>query len=177
MAIGGLEIGRASIPVMAIVGQMLLTALVLGTAAAVLGTGRVTVPLIVSTTLVWCWVPLVQLLTGLLLVRGATDRTSALTSYFATGRYWSLWILAFAAVIALTPAVWSVFFPAIATCIVPIVATARSLMAWRQRVFGETRGAARRRIYLHQAITHAVLLLYVAWAIALWPRLMPVVNR
>lgn len=162
---------------MTLIRQMILTALVLGTATAVLGTGRVTIPLIVSTTAVWSWVPIVQLLTGLMLVRGAADRSSALASYFSTGRYWSLWILTFAAVMLLTPAVWSVFFSAIATCIVPILLTARSLIAWRQQVFGDTRAAAKRRVLLHQAITHTVIVLYVAWAIALWPRLMPVVDK
>ena len=162
---------------MTLIRQMILTAFVLGTATAVLGTGRVTIPLIVSTTVVWTWVPIVQLLTGLMLVRGAADRSSALASYFSTGRYWSLWILTFAAVMLLTPAVWSVFFSAIATCIVPILLTARSLIAWRQQVFGDTRAAAKRRVLLHQAITHTVIVLYVTWAIALWPRLMPVVDK
>lgn len=162
---------------MTLIREMLLTALVLGTATAVHGTGRVTIPLIVSTTVVWSWVPIVQLLTGLLVVRGAADRSSALASYFSTGRYWSLWILTFTAVLLLTPAVWSVFFYAVATSIIPILLTARSLIAWRQQVFGDTRAAAKRRVLTHQAITHAVLLLYVAWAIALWPRLMPVVDK
>lgn len=162
---------------MAVIRQMVLTALVIGTATAVLGTGRVTIPLILSTTFVWSWVPIVQLLTGLLIVRGAADRASALASYFSTGRYWSLWILTFTAAMLLTPAVWSVFFYAVATCIVPILLTSRSLIAWRQQDFGDTRAAARRRVLMHQAITHAVLVLYVAWAIALWPRLMPVVDR
>jgi hypothetical protein len=156
---------------------MALTALVIGTAAAVLGTGRVTVPLLLSTTVVWAWVPVVQLFTGLLLVRGAGGRRAeALAAYFATGVYWSVWILAFSAVMVLAPRPFSIFYMAVATVVAPIALTAQALARLRRERFGDTRAAAWRRVLAHQALTHAVLVLYIGWAIALWPRIAGVVR-
>jgi hypothetical protein len=155
-----------------IVGHMALTALVIGTVAAVLGTGRVTVPLIVSTTAMWSWVPVVQLLTGYLFVGRVPRRGEALIQYFETGWYWATWMLALAVVILLAPKPFAVLYYAVATAIVPAVLTARALVRFRRQRHGERPAIAWRRVLVHQAVTHAIVVAYFAWAVALWPRLL-----
>ena len=154
-----------------VVGQMMLTALVIGTVAAALGTGRVTVPLIVSTTVMWSWVPVVQLLTGVVFVGRVPRRGEALMEYFETGSYWTVWLLTSAAVVLLAPKPFAVLFYAVATALVPAVLTARALARLRRQRFGDRPSAAWRRALLHQALTHGVVIGYFAWAVALWPRL------
>ena len=154
-----------------VVGQMALTALVVGTVAAVLGTGRVTVPLLVSTTVMWSWVPVVQLLTGLVFVGRVPRRGEAVKEYFETGSYWTVWLLTFAAVVLLAPKPFAILFYAVATALVPAVLTARALARLRRLRFGDRPSAAWRRTLLHQAVTHGVVIGYFAWAVALWPRL------
>ena len=171
----GLEIGRASIPGMAIVGHMLLTALVIGTAAAVLGTGRVTVPLILSATFVWSWVPVVQLITGMIVVHAGSQerRRGAWVQYFATGRYWSIWILCIAVILLLLPdpRLWVWVDYLLLTFLLPATLTARSLRRMRRELFGDSPPAARWRVAAHQAVTYSIVALYIAWAVAVWPRL------
>jgi hypothetical protein len=157
-----------------IIGYMALTALVIGTAAGVLGTGRVTIPLVLSTTWVWSWVPVVQLMTGLLVAggRGATRRV-ALARYFATGRYWSTWILCIAVILLLLPdpQLWMWRDYLLLTFLLPATLTARSLRRMRRELFGDSPAAARWRVAAHQLITYSIVVLYIAWAVALWPRL------
>ena len=156
---------------------MALTALVIGTATAVLGTGRVTVPLIAGTTLIWMWIPLVQLATGLFFVRGARVPTSdALARYFETGRYWSCWLLLFTAVLLFGPRPFATLDWAAATAIIPVVLTTRALTRTGCEVFGASDRDARRRALVHQGITHAILVVYFGWAVALWPRLAALVR-
>ena len=155
-----------------VVGYMALTALVIGTVAAVLGTGRVTVPLIVSTTLMWSWVPVVQLVTGYLFIGRVPRRGEALADYFDTGRYWAIWMLALAALALLAPNPFSLLIYAAATAVVPMVLTARALARLRRQRFGEYGPVVWRRVLAHQVATHAILVAYFAWAVALWPRIL-----
>ena len=156
---------------------MALTALLIGTVTAVLGTGRVTVPLIAGTTLIWIWIPFVQLFTGLFFVRGARAPTlEALAHYFETGRYWSCWLLLFAAVLLLGPQPFAILDWAVATAIIPVMLTMRALTRTAREVCGASERSARRRVFVHQAITHTILVLYFGWAVALWPRLAVLVR-
>lgn len=164
---------------MTIIGYMALTALVIGTAAGVSGTGRVTVPLVLSTTLIWSWVPVVQLLTGMVVVQGrGPARGVALMQYFATGRYWSIWILCIAVILLLLPdpQLWMWLDYLLLTFLVPATLTARSLRRMRRELFGDSPAAARWRVAAHQLITYSIVVLYIAWAVALWPRLATAVQ-
>ena len=161
---------------MILFGQMALTALVIGTATAVLGAGRVTIPLIASTMLIWIWIPIVQLFTGLYFVRGARGpRSDALVRYFDTGRYWLGWLLLFTVVILLAPRPFAILHYAVATAIVPAALTRRALV-WVGKTCGMPERTARRRALMHQAITYTIVLLYFGWAVALWPRLAALVR-
>ena len=155
-----------------IAGHMALNALVIGTVAAVLGTGRVTIPLVASTTVMWSWVPVVQLLTGYLFVGRVPRRGEALTEYFETGVYWAVWLLLFALVILVAPQPFAIVSYALATAFVPVFLTARALTRLRRHRCGERASVARRRVFLHQAVTHTIVVGYFAWAVALWPRLL-----
>jgi hypothetical protein len=159
-------------PAAAIAGQLTLIALVIGTATAVAATGRVTISLVVSTTIVWSFVPLLQLLTGwLLLVRDLPrDRGSALAEYVRTHRYWSLWMLAVAAVLLLAPSPGLVTFPLVATALAPMFLTSRALVGLR-RAWGNPPREAIGRVVAHQAMTLGLMSAYVVWATALLPRI------
>lgn len=153
---------------------MVLTALVLGTAAAVAGTGRVTLSLVVSTTICWSFVPILQLLTGVLLVApGRGDRRRALASYFETGRYWSAWVLALAAALLMAPDPGPLAIYLLMTAVVPLLLTARALVTVRREVFGDSRTTALRIVVAHQGLSIVLILGYAAWASALWARLAP----
>ncbi len=79
-----------------VLGYMALVALVIGTSVSAAATERVTLSLVLTSALAWSFVPLLQLGTGLWLVRsaGAGRRVAALERYFETHRPWSLFILA-----------------------------------------------------------------------------------
>lgn len=154
-----------------LLARMALTPVVIGTAASVMGTGRVTMSLVASTALCWSFVPVLQLLTGLLLVRGAAAKGSALARYFATDRYWSSWMLALAAVVLLMPNPGGVVLYLLGTAVVPLLLTARALVWLRRDLSGDSRAAARTIVVLHQTITILLILAYAMWAGALWPRI------
>lgn len=163
---------------MTVIRRMALTALVIGTAMAAVGTGRVTLPLILSTTVLWSFVPVLQLLTGLILVHGrGPSRREALAAYFATGHYWAIWILGMSALLLLVPSAFGIWPRLALSFVVPSVLTARALARLRWRLFGDTHAAAWRRVMFHQAITHLMIWVYFSWAVALWTRLPWVSGR
>src|SRR5918993_4553194 len=170
----GLGIGDCGITIrgVIIVGHMALTALVIGTVAAVLGTGRVSVPLVASTTVMWSWVPVVQFVTGYLFVGRVPRRGEALIQYFETGVYWAIWLLLFAIALLVAPNPFGILNYALATAVVPVILTARALTRLRRQRLGERASVAWRHRFVHQAVTHAIVVGYFAWAVALWPRLL-----
>jgi len=149
-----------------------LVALVIGTAVAAAATERVTIPLVLTSTLGWAFVPVIQLLTGLLLVRGVAPgrRVYALERYFDTHRPWSLWILGVHAVFLLVPASRGVALVITPLAILPAVLTVRALVKVCREVLGMPATAARRAVALHQAVTYVIVLAYAAWASAYLPR-------
>ena len=157
-----------------VVGYMVLISLVIGTATAVAATGRVTASLVVSGALGWSFVPVLQLLTGLILIRGAGDgRWRQLERYFELHWPWSLWILAYHAALLLLPTRTLGTWLAL-TGVVPMLVTVRLLLKFAERHVTVDRRAAIRRVALHQAVTYSVFLAYAAFAVALWTRVLKV---
>ena len=151
---------------------MLLIAIVVGASTAAGATGRITWSLLASGTLVWSFVPVVQLLTGLMLVRGATiDRRRALESYFSTHRPWSLWLLAVAATLLILPNPGVSILYLAATFVIPAVLNIRLLLACCRRDLGLSPSVARSRVLVHQLVTAVVLVVYGAYAIAFVDRM------
>ena len=153
------------------------TSLVLGTATAVMATGRVTVSLVLSGMLVWSFVPVFQVLTGLMFVhRSRLPRRVALARYFAPGWYWWVWYLSLALIVLLAPDVWRFLDYLLCTLAVPAVLTARSLVALRHELHGERGITALRQVAVHQAVTYVALAVYIGWTVGLWARVSPAVS-
>jgi hypothetical protein len=159
-----------NLPVL-LLGRMALVALVIGTSVSVSSTERIDVSLLLSGWIAWSFVPVLQLLTGAVLVRGAAmPRTRALGEYFGTHWPWSLWIIGMhAAILLIVPARDLSLWLAI-TAAVPAVATIRLLIDFCRGRLGMSRRLAIRRVATHQALTVALILSYANFAVALWPR-------
>ena len=152
---------------------MVLIATVVGTATAVAATGRITLSLALSGALMWSAVAAVQLLTGVLLVRGAPIRINgALERYLRTHRAWSIWLLVCAAALILAPNPLSVVLYVAATFVIPAALTVWMLVAFCRRELGFSRRTAIQRVLLHQVVTAFVLLAYGNYAGALIGRVL-----
>lgn len=162
--------------VVKLAARMALVALVIGTAVTVAAAGRVTIPLLITGVLGWSFVPVLQLLTGLLLVRnGSGPRLRQLERYFATHWPWSIWILAFHAALLLVPPAYAGVWLT-TTAMAPILWTVMLLLEFCRRELMLDRRTAVRRVALHQAVTYLLVLGYVSIAVALWPRILGLVS-
>ncbi|MEO6213494.1 MAG: hypothetical protein ABIP65_07680 [Vicinamibacterales bacterium] len=158
--------------------RMALVTMVLATSMSVAATGRVTVALLVSGVLCWSFIPALQLASGLLFLRGSrVDRGRALDGYFATHRFWSLWLLAMASFVLLLPQPGRSTLPLALTGVVPAALTIRGLMRFSRDALGDSSATAWRRVARHQAATFIVLVIYVELSVALWPRILGVFGR
>ena len=162
---------------MRLVQQLALIALVIGTSVAAAATERVTVTLVLTSALAWSFVPLIQLLTGLWLVRGAAAgrRLEAIERYFDTHRPWSLWILAVHAMFLLWPQSRGFALFVLPSCLLPAALTARALTRLCREVLRTPPSVARREVMVHQSLTWLVIVSYATWASAYLPRLVGVV--
>lgn len=151
--------------------QMALVALVIGLSLSAAATERVDLGLVLSTSLAWSFVPVLQLLTGLVLTRGAADRSAAVIAYFGTHGPWTLWILSVHGVFLLAgPARDAALWFAL-TAVVPAVWTARLLLTLCRVHLGLSPGESRRRVLIHQGLSYGLVLAYVQFAVALDARL------
>ena len=152
-------------------GRLALVALVLGAATAAAATERLTIQLVLGGAVSWSFVPLLQLGTGLLLLRGSSGRRlELLERYFALHWPWSLWIIVFSgAVLLLPPRFTGVSL--VATAGAPLIWTVWLLLEYCRADLGFDRRTARRRVAQHQAVTYGLVVGYVALAVALWPRI------
>jgi hypothetical protein len=133
-------------------------ALVLGCVLSIGTTGVITPSLLVSAMICWSFVPILQVLNGLVLIRGGVrDRRRALELLFLGHAPWSLWVLAFAAVVSGSPHSQLI---ALATIIAPALWTWRILTAFCREILGLPASAARRRVMVHGLITLALVLVY-----------------
>jgi len=163
---------------MRLVSGMALVALVIGTATSAAATGRISLGLLASGTVSWSVVPLAQLFTGVLLVRGSRlPLADALARYFETHRPWSLWLLTVAGLLLVStnPGAW--VEPLALTFVVPMALTFRRLNVLCRTQLGFDAAKARRRTILHQAVTISGLVVYGEYAGGLLPRFIDTVGR
>jgi len=151
-----------------------LLALLYGTVAAMASAGHVDVPLVVSTTLYWSFVPALQCLIAWALVASAPRRAlpvpAAIDAFFTTSLPWTLWMLAFAGwSTAGPPIARSLNLPLLAT-IIPLLWTPRLIFNFCRRILGDDGRTALQRTLVHQAASWLLFITYYGWAIALWPR-------
>jgi hypothetical protein len=151
--------------------HLFLIALVAGLAAASSAAGRVTWTLVASTTMCWAFVPMLQALTGTIVLLSGPRRPpffSALADWLALHRSWSVFVIVTAAVLMFVPSLR--IEAALPAAILPGVLTARTLIAFAVAQLGDSRRSAVRRIALHQFATAVLLFAYLAWGVALPPR-------
>jgi hypothetical protein len=163
----------AANPAKRLLSRMVLVALVIGTSVTVSATERVTLSLVLAGGIGWSFVPVLQALTGLLLIRGVDrrPRLELLDRYFATGWLWNLWIVAIHVTLLVWPAGRRLGILVIgAAAAVPIIGTLRLLLRYSQTELGFDAHGARVRVLQHQAVTYALVLAYVSFAVSLWPR-------
>ena len=163
---------------MRLIGHMALVALIIGTSVAAAATERLTLPLVLGSAMAWSFIPVIQALTGLWLVRGAApgQHVRALERYFETHRPWSLWILAAHAMFLWWPALREMALLVVPTGVLPAVLTIRALRMVCRDVIGMPPPAARRAVATHQAITYVIIAAYACWASAYLPRLVRVLS-
>lgn len=168
------HLARQPSPVGAITAlrRPLLAAIVLGVAIAIGATGHVTPALVLSTTLSWAFVILLQIAIALGLIAGPARRTvglpRALDLFFASHAPWSFWLLAAAAVPA---PLGRPFMPLMLFALVPMFLTPRMIAAFFREVLGLDPVRAIFRTALHQAITWTVFALLYGSAVAIRPRI------
>lgn len=157
---------------MSLIGRMSLVALVIGTGVTASATERVTLSLVLAGAVGWSFIPILQFMTGLLLVgRRRGDRLRLLDRLFATGWPWLLWILAAHAAYVAIPVTRRYGIWINVTTAVPMLWTARLLFVFCQRELGLDTTQARWRVAAHQCVTYTLVLAYVWVAVALWPRI------
>jgi hypothetical protein len=149
-----------------------LAALVAGAAVGITATGRITAPLLVSTTLYWSFAVAWQVAVAMMTTaatKAPLTATQRLDLFFAGNAPWSLWML--------TVAAWSRLFPA-QTDLYVILCTAAVPAMWTWGiVYGFCTGAlglaprtALLRTVCHQGLIWMFAFVYIAWAVALWAR-------
>ena len=156
---------------------MVLIAAVIGTSVTVTATERVDAWLVLAGLLGWSFVPLLQLVTGLVLVRGSrVPLAGALEQYFATHWPWSLAILAAHAALLMIPWFRGHAFWLLGLAVPAAFLTIRLLRAFCGGTLRMPPRQARRRVAEHQLLTLLIMLLYVQLATALWPRILWVLS-
>jgi hypothetical protein len=158
----------------------LLVCLITGVSVAISATGRVTPALVLSTTVTWSYIVLLQLALALAVIapraRRGVGLAGALDLFFAGHAPWSLVILAIAAVRPV-PLNWPGRYWLVAAAIIAAAATARIIAAFFREVLAMDARAARRMTILHQAITWTAFLA-VSWLqSAFTPRLIELWRR
>jgi hypothetical protein len=151
-----------------------LAALLIGAGTAVSSTGHLTLGLLISGVICWSFVPILQVMTAAAIMRPRGSQPiplgRRLDLWFMGHAPWSVWIVAATCLLANAPGTWRVEWPLIATAIIPIVWTSIIAAAFCRVVLGDPPGVARARVALHQGITWTIAVIYVAYAVALWPR-------
>jgi len=151
----------------------LLAAMVLGTSIAMAATGHVTPALVLSTTLAWAFVVVIQIGLALLLIAGPARRTvgvpRALDLFFASHAPWSLWLLA--AACAPAPFGRPLVPLLLIAALVPMVLTPRIIAAFFREVLELVPTEAVIRTAAHQVLTWGLFVALYGTAVAIRPRI------
>ena len=154
----------------------LLVAVIIGVSLAIAATGTVAPALVLSTTLTWSYIVLLQLAIALPLLAPGARRTvgvaRGLDLFFAGHAPWSFFALATAAMSSLTIGKSLSFVGALA--LAPIILTPRIVAAFFREVLQADARTARRLTAAHQALTWTVFVAVNWVASAFTPRLFEV---
>lgn len=153
-----------------------LLAVVIGASLTMSATGRADAPTLLSVTLYWSVVPAMQLLIALVLVRSASGRlvsmSRAIDLCFMANGPWSLWFVASAG--------WSLFTLPLARPMAAVLLAAAIPGAWTpvlmfsfcRTVLNDPAPRALRRTIAHQAAIWTIVVVAIAEAVQLWPRIL-----
>jgi hypothetical protein len=152
----------------------LLVAAVIGVSTAMSATGHVTPALVLSTTLCWSFVVLLQAAIALALVAAPARRTvglgRAVDLYFAGHAPWSLWMLA---TVAWAPSGGGrPFTPVLIAAAVPLVLTPRIVSAFFREVLEMDFRHAAARTAAQQALTWGTFAILHGTAVQIVPRIL-----
>jgi hypothetical protein len=149
-----------------------MVAIVLGASEAIAATRHVTPGLLLSTTICWSFVVVIQMAIALSLIAAPSRRTvglpRALDLFFASHVPWSLWMLAAA---AWAPSAGLSITPLLVAAAVPAVLTPWMIAAFFREVLEMDPREARARTAAHQAITWGLFVVLFGTAVALVPRI------
>ena len=153
----------------------LLASLVLGTSLSIAGTHVASIPAVIGVAVFWGFVPAVQLFSAWTICRRAPRAVvtlpRAIELLFLAHLPYSLWLMAFAAMsfaLASAPALVNTF---LLTALLPAVWTPVLIAAFSRTVLGCTPRDARRRTFVHQALTWGVIVAMAILAYQPWTRI------
>ena len=168
----------ADIGAVAALRRPIVAAVVLGAGMALSSTRHVTPSLVLSTTVTWSFVVMLQVAIALAVIPGAAaarvGRARTLDLFFASHAPWSLWVL-FAAVWG-AMLIGHPFKPVWLAALVPIALTPRIIAAFFRQVLGLDGRRAAVRTLVHQALTWGLFVSIFGAAVALWPRVLQVIR-
>ena len=148
-----------------------LLAVMLGLLNSTAAAGHVTATLVASEIVAWSFVPLLQLLTGAVLIASAKTRRvtfpRAIELLFAAHAPWSLWLVATTLFQTINPDPYIV----IGSGVVPMALTAFMLAAFGREVLGLSGREARIRVFAHQTATILLIVAYIELATRLSVRI------
>jgi hypothetical protein len=152
-----------------------LVALLVGVSVAIASTGRVSPALLLSTTLSWSWVVLVQMAIAVVMARPlpagrAVSAVRAVELWFSGHVPWTLWLLAIAPLLRLVPDLD--VQPLLVSMLLPMAWTVPIAVAFSRIVLGRSGVESWARALVHQAAIVFVILSYVAWAAGGWFRIL-----
>jgi hypothetical protein len=151
-----------------------VAAALVGIATSVAATERITWSLAVSGAIIWSFAAVVLAITGAAIILPEGRRVSlphAIELFLVGHGAWSLWLLgAAASVFALSPGAGQDLIAL--TAFVPAVWTAVVIFWFCREVLGLDAGQAAMRTAIHQALLSLAIVIYVGWAVQLWPRLL-----
>ena len=156
----------------------LLVALIIGTAVPVMAVQRVTLGLLLASTLSFSFVVAIQMAVGAALIVSVPSRrlsmSRALDLWFAGHAPYSIWLLTVAAVFAALP--WASLDALIALAVPPAAWTAVIVAAFCRNVLGTSRRGARWRAAAHFVAMWAITLELVALSAGGWFQITRVVT-
>jgi hypothetical protein len=155
-----------------------LLAVVIGAAIALGATGHVTPRLLLSTTLCWTLLVVLQVAIAVALIAGPARRTvglsRALDLFFASHAPWSVWLFAAA---AWSPSVIGrPLMPLLISAVLPLALTVRIIAAYFREVLELDPRHARLRTIVQQAATWGIPLVLYGAAVAIWPRFLEMIR-
>jgi hypothetical protein len=152
----------------------LLGALLVGVSVAIAATGRASPAVVLSATMAWSWVMVVQFAIALVMTRplprdGSVSAARAFELWFAGHVPWTLWVLTLAPLLRVAPETPVELL--LVSTLVPMAWTATIAAAFGRVVLRQSERMALMRAGLHQLVLLGVILSYAAWAAGGWFRI------